>query len=436
LGDAIDAFHAALRLWEQREHDRAAAIVVEVSSTHVWMMDTAAAEQESSRGLAVLGALSMPSRAMLYYSRALSRFTGGNLRGAAEDFADGDALRVPDADPRLDAFALSSLSNFEYAQMQPERSLGLAQQAGAAFAARGDLWRQANITWTIPLNLLFLGRVKEGVQALDELQQIADRIGHQAARWIIHGTRAFLHVAMGDVSGGMKAAEHALEIARAAGIPWAYHTEAFIGSMALRIGREAEGLAALRRAAQVERERPNYWRPSMDAVLFNALATCSPDDARAWYQSSKIELQIDGNMGGGGSWCAVGFLIEAYARLDYRDEVMALAPHVTELQARGISQAGGWAAPVDVLSGIVSTAMEQWDKAESEFLVAIKELDAAPNHFQTGPVREWYAEMLFARARLGDRERAIALIDEAIEIYRSLGFKGLEHQALRRRSLP
>jgi tetratricopeptide (TPR) repeat protein len=430
LPAALDAFGASLRHWEHHhEHDRAAAIVAELSTTRLWMMDTATGDAEVSRGLTRLSSMSADARALLHYSRAVNRFSGGNLAGALEDFKDGDRLRVPGVNSRLDSVALIARANFEYAQLQPERSLDLAQEAAAACRARGDVWGEANIVWTIPLNLFFLGRAHEAVHALDELQQITERIGHQGARWVIHGSRAFILVAAGDVGGGLKAAQEALDIARAAGIPWAYHTESFLGSMAIRMGREEEGIAVLRRVAEFEPEN-TYWHPVMRALLFNALAKVAPDDARASHQTSKIVPRITGNVGGAGSWASIGLLIEAYARLGLRDEIFALEPYLAELKSRGVVQAGGWVPPVTVLSGIVNTARGEWEQADNAFRRGLELMGA--NYLQSGPSREWYAEMFFARARPGDRERGLALLDEAIETYKSLGLAGLEKHARRR----
>jgi hypothetical protein len=315
-------------------------------------------------------------------------------------------------------------ANFAWAQGQVAQSLTLAQQAGRALAARGDLWREAEVIWTIPWSLYFLGRAGEADRELAEFAAKTERIGHQGARWVVRHARATMEAARGEIEAAVRTAIEAEAIGRQAGLPWVYHTLSFIATMAIWQGREAEGLPILRKVAEIEQPR-NYWYPSSRAHLFGTLAHLAPDEARAWHSREPIALAIDGTRAPAGVWTAVGGLTEAYARLGLKAQVLELAPHVDELYGRGAIIHGGWMTCTTTVAGIAAWYRDRWADAEKLLQLAVEQMDTIPVRHKSGQAREWYAEMLLARDDSGDRDRARTLLAEAREIYARLGFEGL-----------
>ena len=85
------------------------------------------------------------------------------------------------------AASTSLQAQLAWASAEPARSLEYARRAGAAFAARGDLWRQAEVTWTIPWNLYFLGRLDGSMAALAEFERsFTSETGLPGRGWYRH----------------------------------------------------------------------------------------------------------------------------------------------------------------------------------------------------------------------------------------------------------
>jgi tetratricopeptide (TPR) repeat protein len=423
--EALETMAKAAGLWHQLgDDDRAALVTGELGNTRLWMMDNTTARSEFNEALGAYSKMSNGSRAMLHYYRAVSNFATGRMDDAAEDIETGDALRVPGAVPLLDYAAASTKANFCWAQLQCEESVAFAREAGAGFAALGDLWREADITWTIPFNLAFLGRPGESDAASREFEQKTERIGHLGARWVVTHTRSVVAAAKGDMAASDQVSREAAELGRRFGIPWVYHTDAFRASIAIWEGREDEGLAELRRIALVERP-DNYWYPVARAQLFEALSVLAPDEARDWHRRDPVVTVPRRKREGSGYWTSSMLALAALARLGLRDDVVALAPNVDELMSRKLVFPGGWMLPLKAYAGIASWHAGRWDDADAAFQRAVQDVDTMPSEFQRAQTREWFAKMLLVRGHSGDEARARQLIEESLEICQALGFLGV-----------
>jgi tetratricopeptide (TPR) repeat protein len=423
--DAIEGMARAARTWHEiGEDDRAALVSGELGNTRLWMIDNDTARLELDAALAGYSKMSDSSRAMLHYYRAISNWSAGRTDDAAIDIDKGDALRVPGAVPLLDYAAASTKANFYWAQLHAEESIAFAREAAAGFASLGDVWRETEISWTISMNLGFLGRIVEARASFREFEEKATRIGHQGARWVITHHRALIEAARGDTAASDRSAREAQEIGRRFGIPWVYHTDAYLANVAIWQGRDAEGLAELRRVAQVERSN-NYWYPATRAQLFDALAALAPDEALAWHHREPFAARPQRTRETSGFWTTSMLLVQAYARLGLTEEVVNLAPTVEEILSRKLVFCGSWILPNGTIAGILDWHRGRWDDAEANFLLAIEQMDSYPMEYFRGQPREWFAKMLIARGGAGDEARARQLRDEAREIYLKLGYLGL-----------
>jgi tetratricopeptide (TPR) repeat protein len=80
--------------------------------------------------------------------------------------------------------------------------------------------------------------------------------------------------------------------------------------------------------------------------------------------------------------------------------------------------------------GLLATTLGRWSDAERHFEDALElntRLQAPPFVART---RCAYAEMLVRREELGDRERALELVDQTLETAEELGMTRLAEQAL------
>ena len=154
-------------------------------------------------------------------------------------------------------------------------------------------------------------------------------------------------------------------------------------------------------------------------------ARLRPDEALAFYRSGAGPILKKGGLASVGFWASLPGVVEGLARLECRDDLLALAPFVEELRGSEIVMSTGWGLPVATVAGIVCRWADRWDEAEAHFRLAVHQTDTTPFEFQRGQTREWYAGMLLARGGAGDRDRARTLLGEARGIYTTLGFHGL-----------
>jgi tetratricopeptide (TPR) repeat protein len=80
--------------------------------------------------------------------------------------------------------------------------------------------------------------------------------------------------------------------------------------------------------------------------------------------------------------------------------------------------------------GMLATTMSRWAEAEKHFHAALEmnaRIRARPYLAHT---QQQYAEMLLSRAQPGDRDKAMALLDEALTIASQLGMGALTDRVL------
>jgi eukaryotic-like serine/threonine-protein kinase len=85
---------------------------------------------------------------------------------------------------------------------------------------------------------------------------------------------------------------------------------------------------------------------------------------------------------------------------------------------------------VDRLLGLLAATMKRWDDAERHFADALEMNTRMGSGRWTGWTQHEYANMLLKRAGAGDREKALGLLNQAIDIAQPLGMKALLERSL------
>ena len=425
VGDALETYEDAAHRWhELGDDDRAAVIVGELCGTHYWMRDLPSGERHATRAIETLTGASTKARAWLYYTRALGRVAGSDLDSAQSDMVEGNALRELTADRSVDAAAATVRANFAWAQCKAADSLAAAHEAHERFTALGDSWNAIEFVWFIPWSLYFLGRIGEAEQQLAILEERTTRLGHPGTRWALSAQRGTLEACRGNVTSALISIRRAAEVGEQMNVPWAYLSRITQRVFELWQGAdERTTLAALRQA--VECEQRTYHFPSARATFLNMQAMVAPDDARAHNDWDTFALHADVKCRPLGVSSAAVSLTEAFARLGDRDGVLAMASYIEPLWREGQFIQAGSVLPTAVVAGIGAWYRGEWDEAERRFERGIEQVDGGPVEHRRGQSREWYAEMLLARGRAADRDRAGVLLGEVRTIYTALGFHGL-----------
>ena len=113
---------------------------------------------------------------------------------------------------------------------------------------------------------------------------------------------------------------------------------------------------------------------------------------------------------------------EALAVIGERDRAHTLYPWTLELMKGGMVMPAGMMLTLNETSaGIAAACGAQWETAERHHQAALRQADEMPNKIEQPHTRRWYARMRIDREGPGDKEKARRLLDEAIEMYGTLG---------------
>jgi tetratricopeptide (TPR) repeat protein len=165
------------------------------------------------------------------------------------------------------------------------------------------------------------------------------------------------------------------------------------------------------------------WRPGL-ALIYSDLGL--EPEARAEFELLAAHDFTD--LPPDALWIAcITYLAEVCAFL--RDSARAATLYPFLLPYAGLNIVVGWGvvcygAAARYL-GLLASAMSRWEAAERHFneaLIMNARIGSKPYLSHT---QQEYAEMLLARGRPGDRDRALALLDEALAIARELGMQSL-----------
>ncbi len=114
--------------------------------------------------------------------------------------------------------------------------------------------------------------------------------------------------------------------------------------------------------------------------------------------------------------------IEGLVVLGERDEAAGFHAVVAEaIEAGAVTDSYHDVRLLERVAGIAAAAGRTWDTAEGHFEAALRLADELPHRIEALETRRFYGQMLLERDGPGDRDRAVALVKEAVLGYRSLG---------------
>jgi tetratricopeptide (TPR) repeat protein len=73
------------------------------------------------------------------------------------------------------------------------------------------------------------------------------------------------------------------------------------------------------------------------------------------------------------------------------------------------------------IAGIAAAAARQWQSAENHLQIALQQAEEFPQRLEQGEIRRFRAMLLIDRGASGDRDKALALLNEALKSYTQIG---------------
>ncbi|MEO8601823.1 MAG: AAA family ATPase, partial [bacterium] len=435
-GPCLEQYELAIAAYRQTDDvcgltralsEQARAHVMLASAPYGALVDVEPLQQ----ALAALGDREPLLRGQCLTTLALAYWTA--RRPEEAERAARAALASGAGDHRLLAEAFHALALAQIHMMRQTEALASWEQSREHARQAGDRWLESVALQRIPSALIGLGRLAEA----EATALTACALGRETQNWagcsIALGNLVLVAVARGDLAAAEDRAREALTMVRRARYGWAgpYFLPALACARVLR----------------------GTWVEAVDALTILVTPGQVFDDAGpaiqllAWVYQQLIRAHHEPveddvrdrlrRLAGAGASAEIvnlaGFsaLVEAGDLLD--DATTAAAPYQALRVAaeRGVILTIGWSFLIERVLGVGATRAGDWAQAEGHFTAAAataERIGAAPELAHT---HLDHARMLIARAGVGDRERAAALLRDAHVRFEALGLTPLVERVAR-----
>jgi tetratricopeptide (TPR) repeat protein len=425
---ALGRFEECLTIWDEvvtvdasvGEADTAALLCWEMGSLYVWLDRFPEAFGTYARGIELLGDERSSLWALLAGATATVLGLAGLYEQAEPQFAEALPVAEAAGDERtlgrmLWGRTIAKWSNTRLAEALEDGRASIAHLRRAA-----DLWTLVDaLAWTA-YPATYTGSVAEGRDLGQEAVDLGQRVGNFGGEILGRRAVAFANVLeTADLEEFELRAREDLAAFESIRSPWVSQSHSWLSRVLLARG-DLDG--ALHHADESVRLEPkSAWTGVGWSAKFYALAVAGDRDAcRTMLDDVPAPLPEPGTVASMGQTtilytaalgCAtVGFADEAaalHALVVEQSEVFPLSPFDQTLAIR--------------IAGVCAAAGEQWELAEEHFEDARRLADEWPNRLDRPHVLHSHARMLLARGEPADRERAHAMLAEALATYEALG---------------
>lgn len=395
----------------------------ELADALIWVGRFKEAVETARRGLVYVGGEVSANRLGLL--AVLGQASAASAGHAAACSALREALEVASklSDPKLEARVLGarSIVNLHFLRLREAAADGLLSERLGGVEL--PPWQRALQLRVLHQALLTLGRLDEAIRIAEVLEPLAAKIGQAYATALCLSTRTWLDFVrepdLTKLDAGFQ--EVSKSEAKAKFPFWAVLSEVQLSVLDFIRGNWTGALSHARASCRIETEMSSI-RGIGEGALFRQMAYSGDrNDALALLEKHRASLPIGGQENIRGSWWMLAMVVEGLAMLGEQVQAGQLYPLVRELLDSGAVV--GWPIPryTQTVAGLAAAGAHQWNRAEEHFRVAARQADVFPDRVEQAEIRRFHAMMLIDRAASGDREKARALIGEAIRSYAQIG---------------
>jgi tetratricopeptide (TPR) repeat protein len=296
-----------------------------------------------------------------------------------------------------------------------ERAMSLLRSSGALYDVAGSI----GLTM---ISASMSGRFDRARALEEDLGPLVERVGHPGGLFGLHTQRGFRALADGpDLRGFEDEARAADELSRRVNLTASMGVGPVqLGMNEMFRGRLPDAVNAFRRG--IELEPPGARSGAAAGFLLLALAYAGRrDELLDEWKRLRPTIPVPGRPAGIGAWTTALAAIEALALVEERSAAASLGPVVGAALEQGTLHREFDLRSLHTIAGIAARCAERWSDAERSFDVAISAADSVPLHLEAADARRYYAEMLLARGKRADRDRARELANEALKVYERAG---------------
>lgn len=153
------------------------------------------------------------------------------------------------------------------------------------------------------------------------------------------------------------------------------------------------------------------------------------DELSRLVEEHRRSLPRVGELNPTGSWELAFSVTEACAHIGREEEAAALYPTLEQARRQGIIVRDGAHRLVETLLGIASACAGDDETSDDHFATALLQAQELPLLTERAEARRWWAWALLRRGGAGERERARALLGEALTLYEEMGLTRHGEQA-------
>jgi DNA-binding CsgD family transcriptional regulator/tetratricopeptide (TPR) repeat protein len=424
LGDweaALVSFSESLDEYTRLGDEAAAGhLSAELAVQLLWARRFGECQTVVARGLEAVGdAVSADSVQLLAVGGRLSSFAG-DFQGGQELTQRAVSIAEQLGDPDLLGVALFASTIHHWAWAQPARALAHADRAAGLTRAAGALWALADGLPFVQLALILNGRPHDVVRLGEEVEPLAQRLGHYGALMTAGRARLLAEITKGDLAAVQALAARDLQLCEEHGLPWSPDSYAWLGLAAFWRGDWPAALDAF--AEGLRRERPGMVAGACRAGTVLVLAYLG-DQARcrAMLLDPALEAPAPGHPSSLGQWTGYLMATEALALLGDNEQAAARYDLVVEAMQAGNVLRGYDNRLLHPVAGVAAAAAQRWDTAEGHFQRGLELAEALPHRLDQADIRRLYAHMLTERGGASDRAAARQLLIEAAGLYSAIG---------------
>jgi len=309
------------------------------------------------------------------------------------------------------------------------RTIELGESCVPALREEGLLWYCVDALSQVEYCRMTSGNVAECARLSADVRALGKELGHYGALLMDDMAMGHVqHMLPGELDRHVQWARNGLGAWAAVG-GWAYFYALFLS---VGLFWRGDWDAALEQIGVAIANFPGPWwvgRVHGWSLIMHAYT--DPGRAREIFQENEGRIPAPGSTSWGGDKAFALVAPEALAVLGDRERAGALYPVAREVVEGGIVV---WESGLGHrYLGISAACNGDWDTAEEHFALALTQARDIPFRSEQPEVRRWYAWMLMQRDAPGDRDRAQAMLGDAISLYNEIGMT--RHAALAKASI-
>ena len=422
--EALTNWGEALELYEQLDDTEAVgSLCAEMAVSLAAAARLEEAQETVIRGISSLGNSVSVARCRLLAMAGTALSLKPDAVYSDADHLLSQALDIAEelGDERVLGFILLRKALFQRSFWQSAEGVETGVRATELLRRTGHLFDAAFALAFTQGALMRVGRFDEAVALGPEAKSLAIRVGNDLARFFTNFQDLLLELAISaDLDRFEKGFTSSLELSLSTGFGWIAYDYLSLGRAQFLRGSWDKAHENFQKAAELEVPGIMTGFCIGPFFLFTAYAR-EREAAIALLQSMKdIQIHTD-RPNTMGVWAMLVTLIEGLAVLGEWEKAAELYPSALNGISTGNVLRPFFEGILQTVAGISAMAGRQWEKAEKHYKTALRHAHEIPHKIEQPEVRRWYAHMLIERNGAGDKEKARALLTEAIEMYREIG---------------